>query len=272
MREPEASKLLRFAHSLADISGEIVKRHFRTPIQVEDKADSTPVTRVDRETESALRVQIARQYPDHGVTGEELSPLRPQSEWQWVLDPIDGTRAFITGFPVFGTLIGLMHEGQPHLGIIDIPALGERWSGTISGPCRFRRTYPVTDETVCRVSGNHDLRQATVFSTDPSMFEGLRARQTEALFSRVKMRRFGGDCYLYGQLACGWIDLVAEADMQFYDAAALVPVVTAAGGVISDWQGNPVQPGWDGTVLASASGELHRGVLDLFQEVRDGSN
>ncbi len=263
--------LLEFAHSLADASRGIILRHFRTSIEVEAKKDFTPVTLADREAEKNLRELIFRSYPDHGVTGKEFERVNPESNWQWVLDPIDGTRAFITGSPIFGTLIALLNNDRPHLGIIDIPAPGERWSGFDGGPCRFRQTYPIPSETICLTSENENLEKAVVFSTDPSMFEDLRARQTEALFSRVKMRRFGGDCYIYGQLASGWIDLVTEADMQFHDAAALLMVVESAGGLISDWQGQPIKAGWDGTVLASATPELHRKVLALFQKVREGS-
>ena len=188
-----------------------------------------------------------------------------------MLDPIDGTRAFITGFPIFGTLIALLHNDHPLLGIIDVPALGERWSGIEGVPCCFHQTHPVPCKTSCNVSTNRELEKSVVFSTDPSMFEGLQTRQMEILFSRVKMRRFGGDCYIYGQLASGWIDLVAEANMQFHDAAALLTVVESAGGVITDWQGQPIQAGWDGTVLASATLELHHQVLELFQRVSEGN-
>ena len=271
MKNSEKTEWFEFAHSLADVAGEIILRNFRKPIEVEEKSDSTPVTNVDRETEEKLRNLIACRYPEHGVMGEEFDLVNPESKWQWVLDPIDGTRAFITGFPVFGTLIALLLNGHPCLGIIDIPALGERWSGFEGGHCRFRQTHIGLVETICAVSHSQILDHAVVFSTDPSMFEGLRAKQTEALFSRVKMRRFGGDCYIYGQLASGWIDLVVEANMKFYDVAALLPVVETAGGVISDWQGCPVRLGWDGTILASATPELHHQVVTLFQQVMKGS-
>ena len=260
--ETSLKEFLQFAHRLADAAEESILSRFRSKLTVEDKTDSSPVTIADREAEQEMRNLIQSLFPDHGIIGEEHGEMNPNSPLQWVLDPIDGTRAFITGNPLFGTLIGLMEQGNPRLGVINIPATGERWSAAEVLNCQYQNKSG--KEFVSRVSGKTRLSEVLMYSTDPSMFDQEQTILVNQLYKKVKSHRYGGDCYLYGMLAGGWIDLVVEANMKLYDVMALIPVVQSAGGVISDWKGNPIQPGWDGTVLASASQTLHREASEII--------
>lgn len=257
MSTPELSALLTFAHQLADVARPITLSYFRRPLAVQLKCDDSPVTIADRETEAALRAMITQQFPHHGIYGEEHGSEGADRLHTWVIDPIDGTRAFITGMPLFGTLIALLEAGKPQLGILEIPALAERWAG-IRGQPSSHNGQP------CQVSGCQELSRATLYSTSPDMFQGDELNRYQALARAVGLRRFGGDCYSYGLLASGHVDLVVEADLAPYDYLALVPVVEGAGGIISDWQGNPLSLASDGRVVAAASPILHRQALDIL--------
>jgi len=257
MTAPVEAALIAFANELADAAGEIVRRYFRRGVAVDDKADMSPVTIADREAEAALRVLIERRFPDHGILGEEHGSVRTDAERVWVLDPIDGTKSFISGMPLFGTLIALVERGVPVLGVIDQPISRERWIGarchksTLNGAAISTRT--------CTALGS-----ATLFATTPDMFRGADAEAFQRLKSAVKLARFGGDCYAYGLLAAGFVDLVVEASLKPYDYAALVPVIAGAGGSMTDWQGGPLGLTSDGRVLACGDPRLApaaRGVL-----------
>jgi len=235
--------LVAFANELADAAGEIVRRYFRRGVAVDDKADLSPVTVADREAELALRARIERRFPDHGILGEEHGSVRTSAEHVWVLDPIDGTKSFISGVPLFGTLIALVERGTAVLGVIDQPISRERWVGaqgrrsTLNGAEISTRACPA-------------LASATLFATTPDMFKGPEVEGFQRLKSAVKLTRFGGDCYAYGLLAAGFIDLVVEASLKPYDYSALVPVIAGAGGSMTDWQGKPLGLASDGRVLA----------------------
>jgi len=257
------SEYVKFAHELADASGEVIKKYFRSNLEIEDKTDKSPVTVADRLAESVLRKMIAEKYPDHDILGEEYGYESSGGRWKWVLDPIDGTRAFITGNPLFGTLIGLMYKGEPMIGVIHAPTTGERWAAAKGFECSYQdRKNP---KSICKTSKKTELSETFLYSTDPSMFDEIQASRLHQIQTKVKNRRFGGDCYLYGMLASGWIDLVIEANMKFFDVMALIPVIQCSGGEISDWDGNPIRSGWDGTVLASCSIDLHEEALTLLQ-------
>jgi len=240
---PVDAALIAFANELADAAGGIVRRYFRRGIAVDDKADMSPVTVADREAELALRALIEKRFPDHGILGEEHGSDRADAELVWVLDPIDGTKSFISGVPLFGTLIALVERGVPVLGVIDQPISRERWIGarghksTLNGAAISTRACPA-------------LASATLFATSPDMFRGADAEGFQRLKGAVKLARFGGDCYAYGLLAAGFIDLVVEAGLKPYDYAALVPVIAGAGGSMTDWQGDPLGLASDGRVLA----------------------
>ncbi|MSO70921.1 MAG: histidinol-phosphatase [Alphaproteobacteria bacterium] len=235
--------MVAFGVRLAEISGSIARRYFRSALAVIDKPDATPVTIADREAETAMRAEIARAYPQHGIVGEEHGSERPDAEFVWYLDPIDGTKSFIAGVPLFGTLIGLAREGRPYLGIIDHPALNERWIG-LSGRSTTFNGAPAR----CRPCAR--LEDAQLFTTDPELFEGAEREAFGRVRQRVKRVRYGADCYAYGLVASGWADLVVETDLDATDFMALAPVIDGAGGALRDWQGRAITPASSGQVLA----------------------
>lgn len=246
-----------FADRLTDIAGGIARRYFRTSIPVDIKPDESPVTRADREIEAALREAIQRQYPDHGILGEEHGTHNVDAEYLWVIDPIDGTKSFITGRPLFGTLIALLRRGMPVLGLIDQPVSRERWVGVAGAPSTLNgdkiRTRPCSA-----------LAQATLTCTSPHMFNKNELAAFEALRSKARYAVYGSDCYAYGLLASGFIDILMEADLKPYDYCALIPIVEGAGGVITDWQGHPLGLSSDGRVLACGDKRLHKALLALI--------
>lgn len=262
------SEYIKFAHELADASGEVIKKYFRSKLDVQDKIDNSPVTEADKLTESVLRKMISEKYPEHDIIGEEYVNETSGSRWKWVLDPIDGTRSFILGVPIFGTLISLMDQEIPILGIIDMPMMGERWVGIKNKKSVFLSEKYKKKPITCKVSGKKSIEQANLTSADPEMFNSIQKPIFDRIANRVKMVRWGGDCYSYGLLASGFIDLVVEADLKIFDIMALIPVVEEAGGIISDWQGDCFfNEKWDGCVLASATEELHKQALELLQAI-----
>ncbi len=192
-----------------------------------------------------MRALLSARFPEHGILGEEGGLHRPDSRLRWVLDPIDGTRAFITGRPTFGTLIALLDEETPVLGIIDQPVTGERWVGAAGRPTRFQGKFG--GRTGCRACPS--LAEAELSCTAPEML-GRHRPAWERLAGSVRRVSWGGDCYAYGLLALGQIDVIAEADMKVWDWAALMPVVQGAGGLLTDWSGEALRPEGDGRVLA----------------------
>jgi inositol-phosphate phosphatase/L-galactose 1-phosphate phosphatase/histidinol-phosphatase len=243
MTESVTAAHLALAEALADAAGTVIRRYFRQKIAIDDKSDLTPVTAADREAEAAMRRLIEARFPDHGIFGEEHGRTRPDAEYSWVLDPIDGTKSFISGVPLFGTLIGLARRGTPVLGVIDQPISRERWIGAAGQPSTLNGT-PV------RTRACAGLAAATLFCTTPDMFAGAEAQGFARLKSAVKLTRYGADCYAYALLASGFVDLVVESGLKPYDFCALAPIIAGAGGVMTDWQGRPLDLGSDGRVLA----------------------
>ncbi len=252
---PEES--LRIAHALADAAAAEAMRWFRTPLDVITKADESPVTLADRAAETAMRDILGAQCPTDGIYGEEHGLERLDAERIWVLDPIDGTRSFITGSPLWGVLIGLVEAGRVTLGVVEMPVLGERWIGQAGVGAR-------RNDVAVQVSGCSDLPQARIVTTSPDIFGPADWAAFDRLSRRCAMRRFGGDCYGYAQLAGGTIDLVVEAGLQPYDYLGPTGLIEAAGGVITDWQGQPLGLKSDGRVIAAATSALHRAALDLL--------
>ncbi len=258
------SELVAFCHQLADASGAVLRRHFRRNLAIESKRDASPVTIADRETEAALRGAIEKRFPDHGVRGEELGSVRLDAEYVWILDPIDGTRSFITGKPLFVTLIGLVRRGQAILGVIDQPITNERWIGGDDVPTTLN-TAPV------RVRTNVELREAVLFTTSPSYgTHPTWATQPERdalrrLMDDVHLRHYSADAYAFGLLAAGWVDLVAESALEPHDFCAAIPVVRGAGGVITDWDGAPLDCSRKSNVLAAGSKALHTAALQRLR-------
>ncbi|RSE90560.1 histidinol-phosphatase [Achromobacter denitrificans] len=254
---PQLAAYSSFAQALADKVRPLSRKWFRHPLAVDTKADESPVTQADREVEAALREAIAREYPEHGIFGEEFGASHAEAELVWSLDPIDGTRAFISGNPLWGTLLALLHRGRPVFGLIDIPMLDERWIGAADLPASL-------NGEACRVSGCTELRQAILYATSPDIFAGAELAGFDALAQAARMRRYGGDCYSYGLLASGHVDLVVEAGLQPYDYLALMPVIEGAGGVITDWSGQPLGLGSQGRVGAAATPQLHRQAMRVL--------
>jgi inositol-phosphate phosphatase/L-galactose 1-phosphate phosphatase/histidinol-phosphatase len=252
---------IALAERLAQAARAIVRPYFRQPVGIEQKADDSPVTVADREAEAAMRALIAESFPAHGIIGEEHGAVRRDADYVWILDPIDGTKRFITGHPQFGTLIGLLHRGEPILGLIDMPAMDERWLGAAGRPTAH------TDASGTRraaVRPCATLDQAVLYATSPHMFPGADFAAFERVRTRVKQPMYGGECYSYGLLASGFVDLVIEATMGVYDYLPLVPVVAGAGGVITDWQGAPLGLGSDGRVLAAGDRRCHAAAIALL--------
>lgn len=257
-QDPQTGRTLAVAHHLADAAGDILRRHFRRPLMLERKSDESPVTLADRECESALRALIEANCPLDGILGEEFGPLREDAPLQWVLDPIDGTRSFLAGYPIFCTLIALAENGVPQLGIVDQPVTGERWVGVRGeGASLNGRAIATRDCTQpCR---------AFLATTSIDIFSPSDAKLFAALKEACASSVLGGDAYAYAMLAGGQIDLIADADMKPYDYCAVVPLIEEAGGVITDWQGERLTLHSDGHILAAGSPALHAEALKVLQ-------
>ncbi|MEI8394740.1 MAG: histidinol-phosphatase [Rhodospirillaceae bacterium] len=258
MSENCPAHLISLAERLIDASGSIVRRHFRTGVAVSDKPDFTPVTIADREAESMIRTILASQRPGDGIIGEEHGSRNPDSEYVWVIDPIDGTKSFITGRPTFVTLIGLLHRGRPILGIIDQPVIGDRWIGAAG------RTTSLNGKPA-QVRACGSVAAATMGATTPDMFTGAEAGAFRRLTAAAKCTVYGGDGYAYGLVASGFQDLVVEAGLQLYDFVALVPVINGAGGLVTDWQGKPVDRNSDGRLIVAGDARVHAEALELLR-------
>lgn len=234
---------IALAQALADAAGAAIRPFFRAEFRLENKADASPVTEADRAAEAAMRALIEEHRPSDGIIGEEYGPTRENADRVWVLDPIDGTRSFVAGRPIFGTLVALMQEGWPILGIIDQPIGRERWLGAMGRPTTFNDS-PVKTRA-CR-----DLDQAILASTGPQYFPGCAGEHFSILAGQCRETLWGGDCYNYGLLASGHLDIVVEAGLKLHDVAALVPIVEGAGGRMCDWQGDPLTDANSDAVIA----------------------
>jgi histidinol phosphatase-like enzyme (inositol monophosphatase family) len=241
---PVSQTDIDLAERLADAAGAAIRPRFRADYGLETKGDQSPVTLADREAEDAMRRLIVAERPMDGIIGEEFGIREGSSGRQWVLDPIDGTRAFIAGRPIFGTLIALIEDGWPVLGIIDQPILKERWVGVVGQQTLFNGAPATTKR--CR-----ELGDALLGTTSPALFEDDQLHAFEHLDAQVRSTVLGGDCYNYGAVASGWLDIVVEAGLKLHDFAALVPVVEGAGGRMCDWSGDPLHAGSNGEVIAA---------------------
>ena len=236
---------IALAHRLADAAGDVIRPFFRSAFSHEAKGDASPVTEADRAAEAAMRRLLDAEAPRDGIIGEEYGSERADAARQWVLDPIDGTVSFMAGRPIFGTLIALLQDGWPILGIIDQPIAGERWVGATGQPTLFNG-QPARTRT-CRT-----LSDAVLATTGPQYFSDHDGEHFMALAAQTSHKRmvFGGDCYNYGLLASGHIDMVVEAGLKLHDYAALVPIVEGAGGMMCDWNGDPLHSASTGHVIA----------------------
>lgn len=263
--QADASLLIEFhnfARQTLVQAGALTLAHFRqSPIVVNKAAAGQqidPVTEADRAAEAAIRAAITATYPDHGIVGEEAEARTGSGDWTWTIDPIDGTRGFVTGFIHWGMLLALSYRGAPVLGLVYQPYTGELWSGSRLGGA-FERD---ADSRVLQVRNCEVLSGAALATTDPYLFVGAEARAFDVLRRQVALTRYGADCYAYCMLAHGQLDLVVESGLKPWDVCALIPLIEAAGGVISDWRGNACHGG--GQVLAAATPALHAQALSLL--------
>ena len=240
---------IALAGRLADAAGEAIRPFFRARFTLEMKADASPVTQADRAAEAAMRAILKAERPGDGIIGEEYGVERGDAERVWVLDPIDGTRAFIAGRPLFGTLIALMEEDRPVLGVIDQPIARDRWLGANGQPTTLNGA-PAHVRDCPAVGGAH------LATTGPYLFDSPDLPRFDALRQAARDTIWGGDCHNYGLVASGHLDLVCEAWLKLYDFAALVPVVEGAGGRMTDWHGRPLGRESDGRVLAAGAPAL----------------
>lgn len=253
------------ADAVADAAGAAILPRFRTRIAIDDKdgADGfDPVTEADRAAERAMREVLEQLRPEDGIHGEEEAPRAGTSGLTWVLDPIDGTRAFISGLPTWGVLVALDDGAGPVLGIVDQPFMGERFRGSAAGAFYRRGGGAEEPMSVRRVTR---LEDATLYTTFPEIGSVEERLGFEAVRDQVRLTRYGTDCYAYALLALGQIDLVIEAGLQIYDIQAPIAVIEAAGGFVTDWQGGPAHRG--GRVVAAATAELHAAALEHLSKV-----
>lgn len=246
-----------FAAELADVAGAAIRPFFRAEAGLITKADASPVTQADRAAEAAMRAMIERRFPADAIIGEEYGVKEGSSGRAWVLDPIDGTRAFIAGRPIFGTLIALLTEGWPMIGVIDQPILRERWVGAVGRPTLFNGARAQTRRCA-------DLKDALLATTSPALFVDDQLHAFEHLDAQVRSTVLGGDCYNYGTVASGWLDVVVEAGLKLHDFAALVPVVEGAGGRMCDWAGDPLTGDSIGEVVAAGDPARIEDILEAL--------
>jgi myo-inositol-1(or 4)-monophosphatase len=251
-----------FIDELATVSGDAIRPFFRTSLGVEDKSRDgafDPVTAADRAAEAAMRTMIRRQFPAHGVVGEEFGVERGDAEFVWVLDPIDGTKSFISGMPAWGTLIALTRAGRPVYGMVHQPFIAERFAGdgaaaSYRGPAGDRAllTRP------CAA-----LSEAVLYTTSPRLMNPQDRAIFSAVEDKVRLSRYGGDCYAYCMLAAGHVDLVIETELKPHDVAALIPIISGAGGIITTWAGNPAEHG--GRIVAAGDRRVYDAALAMLK-------
>lgn len=252
-----SEQLQKLAHRLADEGGEILKKWFGKVGNGSLKDDNTPVCEADLQAEELIRNLIRKHHPNHGIMGEEFGNENENAEWVWVLDPLDGTAAFLEGIPIFGSLIALFHRNRPIYGVIDHPLLKQRWWGDTDSA--------FYNGAACKTDRGVRLAQAVVYASSPHMFKTVaKAAAFDRLRGGCRKAGYGLHCYSYGLLASGGGCLVAEADMKLFDYAAMAAIIPAAGGSISDWRGKPLNLRSGDTVLAAANPTLHAQALNLI--------
>jgi myo-inositol-1(or 4)-monophosphatase len=251
--------LVHFACTLADAAAEVILPHFRSQLAVDNKAGIgfDPVTVADRDAETAMRALIEKHHPDHGILGEEHGVSKGSSDYVWVLDPIDGTRGFMTGLPTWGTLIGLKKGDQPIVGVMNQPFTRERFVGGTRAESHREGKISTLSTRACQ-----SIETAVLSTTSPDMFAADELPRFERVRKRARLVRYGADCYAYAMLAAGLIDLVVECGLKPYDIVALMPIIERAGGVVTTWSGGPAHEG--GQIVAAGDRALHAAVLEML--------
>lgn len=251
-------EFISFANTLADKSSEIIMQYFRRRFNIDTKEDNTPVTIADKNSEEKIRELIKKKYPSHGIIGEEYEGINLDSEFTWVIDPIDGTQSFIAGHKDFGTLVALLQNKKPILGIINCPAHQERWIGANNQPTTLNGNI-VTTSNIQKIKDGYAFTSGLYFEDDNFK------KSFEKIIQQAKYYRFGGDCYMYGMLASGLIDIVFEDTLKIYDYMALIPVIEGAGGIVSDKNNKAITMESDGSFVASANTKLHKEVAEILK-------
>ena len=259
MLDENTHDFISLANRLADASGPIIRNYFRTPFTIGRKDDGSPVTSADQEAEAVIRSILARERPKDGVYGEEYENKNMESEYIWVIDPIDGTKSFITGRPIFGTLIALVQGNKPILGLIDQPINKERWVASKGDGAKLNGQF-------IKARACAKLTDAVIGTTSPELFNTTGQNQWREVAARAKHVIYGGDCYTYAQLATGFVDVVMESGLKPYDFCAIALLVEEAGGVVTDWHGNPVTLNSDGSILACGDPHVHQEIMDFMKK------
>jgi len=253
-----------FVEQLASVAGDAILPFFRTTLSIENKSHGggfDPVTAADRAAESAMRALIRRNFPDHGIIGEEYGNEHTDAEYVWALDPIDGTKSFICGLPVWGTLIALMRKGEPVYGVMNQPFTREQFSGD-GAAASYRGPTGKRSLSVRRCAS---LAEATLTTTSPLLMRESDRTIFGKVEKAVRLCRYGGDCYSYCMLAAGHVDLVIETELKPYDVMPLIPIITGAGGIVTSWEGGPAKDG--GRILAAGDARVHTAAMALLKEV-----
>ena len=248
-----------FLVTLPALSRPVINQHFRSGFHVEQKADNSPVTTADKSVETELRQAILDTFPEHAIIGEEQGG-RADRQICWVIDPIDGTRSFVIGKPLFGTLVGVARDGQPFAGLIDMPVLDETYVSQGQQSCLIKGS----GQTVLSASSCRQLDQAQIATTSPEAFTTDGLDKFNRLGEACHSTHYGGDCYNYALLAAGHLDLVMEHQLATHDFMALIPVLKGAGAVVTDWSGQPPDISSDGSLLVAATPELHKAAINLI--------
>lgn len=264
MTNNQNKALADFASTLVKKGGECALQWFRKPFDIDVKGDSSPVTQADRTAESLVRKLINDQYPEHGILGEEFGNEDLDGDFVWSIDPIDGTRSFITGSPIWGTQVSLLRKGKALTGAVAIPALDELWSASVGEGSWYTDRY--RNRSQCSSSTCKTLGDARFYTTSLLYFEPIEKEMAQVLLKTVGTPLFGGDCYSYCLLASGFVDLVVESQLKPFDYLPLITIISEAGGVITDWQGEPLTMHSNGKVVAAATPQLHQETLAFLRE------
>lgn len=257
MSRTDYGQYVEFIEELADVSGNIIRHYYRQLDGFDTKQDASPVTQADMEVEKALRAAISKKFPQHGIVGEEFGNENETADYQWVIDPIDGTLSFMAGRPIFCTMVSLVHKNIPVIGLIDQPINRERWVGV-------KDEFVSLNGTMIRTSTTNILEQAKLATTNPYLFQPQEYDAFRRLSQASKYTIYGGDAYNYGLLAAGYVDMVMESGLKPHDFCALAVIIEAAGGKVTDFSGKALHLHSDGTILACSQKILHNLALKII--------
>ena len=252
-------QLIKLANKCADASGKIIKKYFRKKIKINLKKDNTPFTKADIEAEKIIRELILKQEPNCGFVGEETGSINMNREYCWVVDPLDGTKSFITGKPTFGTLIGLLKNNKPVLGILNQPILNERWVGIAGVETKYNNKK-------VRVRKCKSIKGAKMYATSPMMFQERNKKIYKNVRAKIGECLFGADCYSHGLMSLGFVDVILEANLKPWDYIASASIISGAGGKITDWNDNDLNLQSDGRILATGDSNIHKQIIKIIQK------